>query len=90
MRRGKVYLVAMDMPDNCTYGRRIFGALKCDWFAQDYGQPWNKYTTSTYMMCQGFVYAKDQVDPMKWRGLVNFDTIWRIETFLRKDFDIIR
>ncbi|EFX60411.1 hypothetical protein DAPPUDRAFT_277623, partial [Daphnia pulex] len=69
LRRGKVYLVSMDMPGNCTYGRRIFGALKCDWFAQDFGQPWNKYTTSTYMMCQGFVYSKDQVDPMQWRGL---------------------
>jgi hypothetical protein len=82
--------MAFDTPKVYTEESRIYGIFMCDWFAEDYPQPWNNYRASSYAMCQGLVYLGDSDHPKKWQGLLEMRSVWRIEWFPRKDFDLLK
>jgi hypothetical protein len=70
--------------------RKVYGLLKVDWHARDGREIWNKNITSYYMMAQGVTYGYCKFNPTAWRGLLDFDYIYKIEPFPRRDFDKIR
>jgi hypothetical protein len=41
-------------------------------------------------MAQGVTYGYCKFNPTAWRGLLDFDYIYKIEPFPRRDFDKIR
>jgi hypothetical protein len=90
LRRGKVFLLAWQIPIPTGDMAKVFGLVKCDWFAFDHGGPWNWQVASSYMMAQGMLYRRGEFNPIKWRGLIDFENVQKIERYPRTDFDRIR
>jgi hypothetical protein len=91
IRRGKVFALTWVRYDReQPEGEKEFAVVKVDWHCVDYRQPWNFYVTSRYAMVQGFTYKEGQSQAHKWRGLLSFHDIKKIQPFPRKHFDQIR
>ena len=90
MRRGKVYVLSwqIEAPDGGWV--RVFGVLKCDWFAENNAGYCNWQIPSRYMNAQGMLYLRSTHVPIKYRGVIELRDIWKIERFPRKDFDRVR
>jgi hypothetical protein len=69
---------------------KTFGIFMINWYARDFGQEWNNFVTTYYAMVQGFFYKSGKFNPEPWKGLLDLNTVRRIERFPRHDFDKIR
>jgi hypothetical protein len=69
---------------------RTFGVFIINWHALDEGGEWNNNVRTYYANVEGFIYKRGNSNPERWKGIINLNTVWKIERFPRQEYFQIR